>query len=111
MDPCTGNTMVVIRNPKIKIKPYTSMEGVIDISEHVARQRSPVFFKAEQRVSFTDEKIGWHTMLKLIKSKECDRQFWDFIEGLRHVRNTYNQLLLSKYRQLSRLLKRDPLIV
>ena len=82
-DPCTGNTMVVIRNPKVKIQPYKSMDGVIDMSEHVSKCKVPNFYKAEVPLQFGNERVGWHNMLNLIKSKERQKQFWEFIEGLR----------------------------
>ena len=31
-DPCTGQTLVVIKNPKVKIQPYKSMDGIVDIN-------------------------------------------------------------------------------
>ena len=36
-DPCTGNTLAVIKNPKVKIKPYKSMAGVVDMHEYISQ--------------------------------------------------------------------------
>ena len=41
-------------------------------------------------MSFDERRLGWHTMLDLIKTKRSKKQFWEFIERLRTVRLTYN---------------------
>ena len=30
-DPCNGNIIVTLRDPKVNIEPYKSMEGVINV--------------------------------------------------------------------------------
>ena len=69
-DPCTGNTLVSIRNPQVKIKPYSSMDGVVDMEEHITNRRIPIFYKTELPLDFSNERTGWHNMLNLIKSKD-----------------------------------------
>ena len=46
-------------------------------------------------------------MLELIKSKKNRQLFWDFIKRLKHIRLIFNQLLLLKFRNLPKLLKKN----
>ena len=46
-------------------------------------------------------------MLDLIKSKKNKQLFWDFIKRLKHIRLIFNQLLLIKFRNLPKLLKKN----
>ena len=55
---------------------------------------------------FDDEKVSWDTLLELIRSKKRQRVFWDFVEQLRNTRLNFNQILMSKYRNLPRNLKK-----
>ena len=40
-DPCTGNIIAQIRDPKITISHYESMEGIIDIKEYIENRKQP----------------------------------------------------------------------
>ena len=37
-------------------------------------------------MSFDIRRLGWYTMLELIKNKKSKKQFWEFITRLRNVR-------------------------
>ena len=69
-DPCTGNLIAEIRDPKVLIKSYSSMDGVVDLQKHITERRIPVFYKTIAPLDFSSHRVGWHTMLNLIKSKE-----------------------------------------
>ena len=83
------------------------MEGVIDIKEHIESRTQPVFYKADPPLDFSDKRLSWGTMLELIKSKERQKQFWNFVEDLRQVRITFNQLLMAKFRPLPTRFKKN----
>lgn len=106
-DPCNGHTIAVIRDPKIDIQPYSSMNGVIDLQGHIENSQPPIFFPAVQPIKYSDDKISWETMLELIKKRKQQKQFWDFVESLRQVRITFNSILVNKYRSLPRALKKN----
>ena len=93
-DPCTGNKIVTIWNPKVQIRPYTSMDGVVDLKDHIANQRIPVFYKTVPTLDFKRDREGWSKLLRLIESKEQQQSFWEFIERLQKVRIAFNRLLL-----------------
>ena len=40
-DPCNGNLLATIRDPKCKIEPYKRREGIIDIQEHIEKRELP----------------------------------------------------------------------
>ena len=106
-DPSTGLLIASIRDPKIDINPYTDMSGVIDMQEAIINGTVPVFNSEVAPMSFDIRRLGWHTMLDLIKTKKSKKQFWEFIERLRNVRLCYNQILLNKFMKLSKTLKRN----
>ena len=68
-DPCTGNLIASIRDPKIDINPYSGQIGVIDMKEAIINASVPTFDVEEPPISFDDRQLGWHTMLELIKMK------------------------------------------
>ena len=51
--------------------------------------------------------ISWENMLDLIRSKQRQQVFWDFIEQLRQVRLTFNKVLMAKFKSLPRFLKKN----
>ena len=89
-DPCTGHLIASIRDPKVDINPYSGTAGVIDMQDAIVNATVPVFNAEEPPMSFDERRLGWHTMLDLIKTKRSKKQFWEFIERLRTVRLTYN---------------------
>ena len=106
-DPCTGNTLVQIREPKVKIKPYQNRTGIIDLNEHIENRQIPVFFKAEPPLDYSDKTISWGTMLELIKSKKKQAQFWEFVGSLRDVRLNFNKILMGKFGGLSKTMQKN----
>ena len=82
-DPCTGNLIASIRNPKARITSYTSMEGVIDMEDYIEKRKLPIFYSAVPPLTYSDAPISWDTLLELIESKKRQKEFWDFIERLR----------------------------
>jgi len=58
-DPCTGQLLVEIRDPKIDINPYSSMEGVIDIQEALEKQIVPIFNREQLPITFEEKFSGW----------------------------------------------------
>lgn len=89
-DPCTGHLIVSIRDPKVDINPYSSSFGVIDMQDSIKNASEPVFNSEEPPMSFEARRLGWHTMLDLIRTKRSKKMFWEFIERLKNVRLTYN---------------------
>ena len=53
-DPCTGNVLVTIRDPKHKIEPYKNMDGVVDIQDHIDNRKLPTFYKGEPAVTYVE---------------------------------------------------------
>ena len=106
-DPSTGLLIASIRDPKVDINPYSSMAGIIDMQGAIENGTVPVFNSEVQPMSFDERSMGWYTMLELIKKTESKKQFWEFIDRLRIVRQTYNQILLNKFSKLSKALKRN----
>ena len=62
------------------------------MQKSIVEQVVPVFSRDEPTMIFDDQNLGWHQMLDLIKlkTKENKKQFWEFIERLSKVRETYN---------------------
>ena len=89
-DPCNGHIIASIRDPKVGIVSYKSEDGVIDLQKSIDTGVPPIFNRDELPMSFDCQTLGWHQMLDLIKSKEKKKQFWEFIERLSKVRETYN---------------------
>lgn len=85
-DPGTGLLIASIRDPKVDINPYSSMDGVIDMEEAIRLGTVPVFNSEVPPMNFDPRQLGWFTMLDLIKKGQSKKQFWDFIERLRLVR-------------------------
>ena len=71
-DPCTGHTLAEIKNPKVKIQPYKSMEGVIDIQDHIANRVTPKFFEDEPPLNLghSDTVFSWPKLSRLISSDD-----------------------------------------
>ena len=106
-DPSTGLLIASIRDPKVDINPYSSMRGVVDMQDAIIKGEVPIFNPEVAPMSFDIRRLGWHTMLDLIKHKESKKQFWEFIERLRIVREKYNQILLNKFTKLPKTLRRN----
>ena len=51
-DPCNGQLLAQIRDPKIAILPYQTMDGVIDIKDHIENRKLPHFYKGEVPLTF-----------------------------------------------------------
>ena len=85
-DPGTGLLIASIRDPKVDINPYSGMSGVIDMQEAIINGTVPVFNSEVAPMSFDIRRLGWYTMLELIKNKKSKKQFWEFITRLRNVR-------------------------
>ena len=83
------------------------MEGVIDIKDHIDKRKPPNFFKGEVPMTFDNKKVTWDTLLELLKSKDRQKIFWDFVESLRQVRLTYNNILMSKFWALPKQYKKN----
>ena len=69
-DPSTGLLIASIRDPKVDINPYSSMDGVIDMQEAIENGKVPVFNSEVGPMSFDQRQLGWYTMLELIKKTE-----------------------------------------
>ena len=58
MDPCNGNVLASIRDPKCRIIPYKDMEGIVDIQKiiqkHIDERKLPTFYKGEPALTFGD---------------------------------------------------------
>ena len=109
-DPCNGQLLAQIRDPKIAIQPYQTMDGVIDIKDHIDNRKLPHFYKGEVPMTFDSKKLTWATLLELIRSKSRQRIFWDFVESLRQIRLTFNNILMSKFRFLPKIYKKNATI-
>ena len=53
-DPCNGNLIVSIRDPKCKIEPYKTREGIINIQEHIEKRELPKFYKGQPSISYKE---------------------------------------------------------
>ena len=51
-DPSTGLLIASIRDPKVDINPYSSMDGVIDMQEAIENGKVPVFNSEVGPMSF-----------------------------------------------------------
>ena len=96
-DPDNSKLVIAsIRDPKVDINPYSSMNGVINMVGAIESGTVPVFNGEVPPMTFDIRSLGWYTMLDLIKidkndeSKKKNAQFWEFIDRLRVVRQTYN---------------------
>ena len=72
-DPGTGLLIASIRDPKVDINPYSDMNGVIDMQEAIENGTVPVFNPEVAPMSFDPKRLGWHTMLELIKTKKSKK--------------------------------------
>lgn len=98
-DPCNGNVLATLRDPKAKIDPYRNKHAIINIQEHIDKRELPKFYKGEPSIAFNQRKgISWKTLHDIIKAEERQQVFWDLIKDVKKLRISYNKILLSKFK-------------
>ena len=108
-DPCSGWLIATIRDPKIDINPYLDEKKLINLQQMIKENKQPAFSQNATPMVFDNRPLDWHVMLEHInvRSGKTKKDFWELIERLKHVRYTFNQLLLARYRALPKPLKRN----
>ena len=106
-DPRTQNLLVQFKNPKVPISTKRQMaKPIVDLEKHVMINEEPNFGPVFQKEKLGDNCKGWDRLSVLVESKQQNKCFWEFVERLKNLRYTYNQIVDKKWRGLPRYLRR-----
>ena len=82
----------------------------IDLEKNI-QTNEPPNFGLVSIPAYEETNFGWYTLSQLVKSKRNHKPFWEFVERLKNLRHSFNNIVEMKFKSLHRNVRRKDEII